>query len=446
MKENNYILINANIIDVEGGGKFKGSLEIEGHFIKRIYFADETLPFMRKIDMEGKYIIPGLLDMHCHIQEKFAPQFVASGVTTVRNAAGNIMQISGLIEASEQAPTPRVYSADRMIDGHPGLWGPTSFGNLVTDDPEEAKREVVRQVRAGAKFIKVYGLLKKEVMAAVVEEAKKYSLEVSCDLIHSKEVSALDAAELGVTWFEHASGFAQALYPGWYPTTHQPHWKLIDWKRPDYEEIREICKQMVKFNVKLCPTLVINDQIDKYPEFWTPKNEVVKSLEEKDGLAEHWRRLSKESDTLKEQIGFLNHFNKVVTKTFFDLGGTVVAGTDTPALIWTFPGMALHRELEIFVEIGFTEMEALKTATIHAAKSIGLDHLGTIAEGKIADLVILNKNPLENIKHTKEINLIIKGGKLYTSSEILEHIPDSEYLRNRYREFEGKFKATMENG
>lgn len=438
--------MNANIIDVEGGEIFKGSLEIDGLFIKKIYFTDETLPLIRKVNMEGKYIIPGLLDMHCHIQEGFAPQFVASGVTTVRNTAGNIMQIGNLIEASEQAPTPRVYSADRMIDGHPGLWGPTSFGNLVTDDPEEAKREVLRQVMAGAKFIKVYGLLKKDVMAAVVDEAKKYSLEVSCDLIHSKEVSALDAAELGVAWFEHASGFAQALYPGWYPTTHQPHRKHIDWNRPDYTRIQELCKKMVKFNVKLCPTLVINDQIEKYPNFWNPKNEVVKSLEEKDGLAEHWRRLSKESDILKEQIGFLNHFNKVVTKTFFDLGGTIVAGTDTPALIWTFPGMALHRELEIFVEIGLTEMEALKTATIHAAKSIGLDNLGTIAEGKIADLVILNMNPVENIKHTKEINLIIKGGKLYTLSEILEYIPDNEYLLNSYRKFEEKFKATMENG
>lgn len=446
MEENRFILKDANIIDVKEGRLFKGSLEIEGGYIKRIYFGDEELPPLRVFDMEGKYIIPGLIDMHCHIQEKFAPQFVASGVTTVRNTAGNILQISELIEAPQDAPTPRVYSADRMIDGHPGLWGPTSFGNIVTEDPEEAKREVVRQVMAGANFIKVYGLLKKEVMAAVVDEARKHNLEVSCDLIHSKDVSALDAAGLGVTWFEHSSGFAQALYPGWYPTTDEPQWEIIDWGKPDIEKIQELCKQMYSFNVKLCPTLVIFDQVEKYPDIWYPENDIVKSLDGEHGLNEHWRLMSKQSEILKEQIGFLNYFNKVVAKTYFDLGGTIVAGTDTPALIWTFPGMALHRELEIFVEIGLTEMEALQTATIRAARSIGLDELGIIGEGKIADLVILNKNPLENIQHTKEINFIIKGGKIYAPSEILGHIPDDEYLQKRYHEFEEKFQATIELG
>ncbi|WP_077602492.1 amidohydrolase family protein [Oceanobacillus sojae] len=110
---------------------------------------------------------------------------------------------------------------------------------------------------------------------------------------------------------------------------------------------------------------------------------------------------------------------KDIAKTYFDLGGTVVAGTDTPGGFYTFPGMGLHRELEILVEIGLTESEALQAATIKAAGSIQLEDVGSINEGKIADLLLLNNNPLEDIKHTKDIHSIIKGGKQYRQEEIL---------------------------
>ena len=171
----NFILKAATIIDVESGTSFRGAIEVDHGHIKNIFFEDSDLPSeIETVDMEGKYIIPGLIDMHCHIKEDYAPQFVASGVTTVRNTAGNVFQLKKLIESPIDAHTPRVYSADRMIDGPPGLWGPTSFGNFVTDDPDEGREEVKRQKEAGAKFIKIYGWISKEVMEAVVSEADKY--------------------------------------------------------------------------------------------------------------------------------------------------------------------------------------------------------------------------------------------------------------------------------
>jgi imidazolonepropionase-like amidohydrolase len=123
------------------------------------------------------------------------------------------------------------------------------------------------------------------------------------------------------------------------------------------------------------------------------------------------------------------------------MGGTLVAGTDTPALLYTYPGMALHRELEIFVEIGFSELEALQAATVNAAKSINLDDIGTIQEGKIADLVILNKNPLDNIKHTKEIELVVKGGKAYNQDEILSSVPSEEEVNRSLQAFMEEWEA-----
>jgi len=441
-EQRHYIVANGTIIDVENSNSFTGSIEIQESNIKRIFLPNQVLPEgVPVIDAKGKFIIPGLIDMHCHIQERFAPHFLASGVTTVRNTAGNVFMIKNLIHAPVDVPTPQVYSADRMIDGSPGQWGPTSFGNLVTDEPEEARKEVRRQAAAGVKFIKAYGWINRGVMQAVVNEAKKFGLEVSCDLIHSKDLNALDAAQIGVSWFEHASGFAQALYNGWYPTADQNLWNHLNWEEPDERKIKELCQRMIAYNVKLCPTLVIFDQVDQYPQVWEPKNMVTESLEKENILIEHWRSMSEHQEQLKQQFAKLNRFTKVVAKTYFDLGGTVVTGTDTPALLWTFPGMALHREMELFVEIGFSEMETLQAATINAAKSIQLENVGSIKKGNIADLVLLNKNPLENIQHTKEIYCVMKGGKVYGQEEILKQVPSKAYVDKQLREFEKEWEA-----
>lgn len=441
-----FILKDATIIDVERGTSFIGAIEVDNGYIKNIFFEDGHLPSeIEIIDVEGKFVIPGLIDMHCHIQEGFAPQFVASGVTTIRNTAGNVFQLKKLIESPIDAPTPRVYSSDRMIDGPPGLWGPTSFGNFVTDDPVEGRKEVKRQKDAGAEFIKVYGWISKEVMEAVVSEADKYGLDVSCDLVHATQVNALDAAKIGVKWFEHASGFIQAIYPDWYPSAEQEEFDKIDWKRPDKDKIKELCIQMLQYNVNICPTLIIFDQIDIMPNYWHPTNVVAKTIESKGGLKDHWLAIANgNGDALKKQLGTQNQFIKDIAKTYADLGGTVVTGTDTPGGVWTLPGMGLHRELELFVEIGFTEMEALQAATIKAAASIKLMNIGAIKEGNIADMVILNKNPLENIQHTTDIDRVIKGGRIYTQEEILEKIPSEEYLDREREQFIVEYEKMME--
>jgi imidazolonepropionase-like amidohydrolase len=279
-------------------------------------------------------------------------------------------------------------------------------------------------------------------MAAAVDEAKKYNLEVSCDLANSKELTALDAAELGVTWFEHASGFAQEIYKGWNLfVDKEEDWSHIDWENPDQEKIKEFCKKMLVYNVKLCPTMVVLDQPMKYPDFWSPKNIVIESASKINYIMEYWKQHTEIIDILKSSSAKINNFTKAIAKIYYDMGGTVVAGTDTPAFLYTYPGMALHRELEIFVEIGFTELEALQAATVNAAKSINLDGIGVIKEGSFADLVILNDNPLENIKHTQEIHIIVKGGKAYTQEELLSHVPSEEEVEKSMQDFIEKWEA-----
>lgn len=439
---NKLFITNGTIIDIKTGNTFLGTVEIIDSTISAIHKGPFNITGKHTVlDATGKYLIPGLIDMHCHISEKFAPYFVASGVTTVRNTAGNITLLDSLINEPASAPTPRIYSADRMIDGSPGQWGPTSFGNFVTDDVDMARAEVRRQVQAGAKFIKLYGWIKKEVMFAAIDEAQKYNLEVACDGMNSKELSILDFAEAGVTWIEHISGFAQALYPGWHPYVTDDI-QQIDWHNTNEQAIQHICEKLLSYNVKLCPTLTIFDQSANYPNHWSPNNYVMASIKNFPSLNEHWKENAKYIETIQDRITVILPLIKKVARMYYEMGGTVVTGTDTPALIDTFPGMSLHRELDLFVEIGFSTFEALQAATINAAKSIKLDDIGEIGVNKIADILILTNNPLDDIKNTQSIEWIIKGGHVYTPAELLTHIPTDEVFNQRLEEFIRKWEAT----
>lgn len=270
------------------------------------------------------------------------------------------------------------------------MWGENSPWNININDEQSARAEVRRQVEAGADFIKVYGWLSKEIMQVVVDEAKLQQKEVSCDLIHSLEVTATDAAKMGIKWNEHASGIIKDIFPNWTMQANEGVWKEIDWENPDEKKIRDVCKVLVENNVVLCPTMVLYDQANLMRNYWYSEEKIMDKIKENSVLMQHWRRFIENTSSLSK-LGMQHTFNKAITKAYFDLGGRVVAGTDTPAGIFTFPGMALHRELELFVKNGLSEIDAIRTATINAADALNRQDIGVIQEGTIADMVVLEK-------------------------------------------------------
>ncbi|RPF50673.1 amidohydrolase family protein [Aquisalibacillus elongatus] len=428
------LLKNGKVINVETGEVEESSILIQQDQIVNVGNLDEEADDV--IDLDGKYVIPGLIDMHCHIKERFAHLFTAAGVTTVRNTAGNVMELRDMIEAPNNAQTPRIYSADRLIDGPPGLWGPTSPYSFNASEPDEARLEVQRQANAGAQFIKVYGWLSPEIMKVVVDESHKHGLEVSCDLIHSSKVNALQAAQMGVKWFEHNSGVIQAIYPGWFPSTDQDF--LIDWEQPDLEKLQEVCQQLLKHDVYMCPTTVVFDQANHASSHWNSDERFSD-----DSLRNIWDQMSQYKDELKDQLGIQTEYLKAITKTYYDLGGTIVAGTDTPGGVWTYPGMALHRELELLVESGLTPFQALQCATTTAARSINKDEIGVVSTGKIADLLVLNSNPLDDIRYTKDIDTIIKGGAVYNQEKLLNYKLDEDLSDQKLDAFIQEFEQSL---
>lgn len=429
------LLKNGNILNIESGIFVKQDILIKDSRI--IQIAENIKSDYQEIDCEGKWIIPGLIDMHVHIKYGFAPLFTAAGVTTVRNTAGNLIELK---ELRNQQINPRIISADRMIDGPPGLWGETSPYNLNTDDEDVARKEVRRQVQQGVDFIKVYGWLNQAVMEAVIDEAKKYNKEVSCDLMHSTSVTAVDAANMGIRWNEHGSGILQAIFPQWTMQATQDVWDEINWEQPDEGKIAEVCQQLKDKAVILCPTMMIFDQANRLHDYWAIRHSIMDKIKENESLMDQWERFLHYPDALK-QIGIQHRYMKKIAYMYHQIGGLVVAGTDTPAGIFTFPGLALHRELMLFVESGFTEIEAIRAATINAAKALEHEDLGCIQEQAIADMVILNVNPLINIENTTNIHLVVKSGAPLEKQAIFEHIPSLQQQERFINELITNFKA-----
>ena len=433
------LLKNANVLHVDTESISKSDVLIERGLIKSIESNIMDFPTdTQVIDCENKWVIPGLIDMHVHIKESFAHLFTAAGVTTVRNMAGSVLELEDMMNASNNAKTPRVITADRIIDGPPGLWGATSPYNINTDDTQLARNEVRRQVELGADLIKVYGWLKPDVMAAVCEEAGRFNKEVSCDLIYSTQVNAVEAARMGVSWNEHASGIVQMLYPQWSMMSDEVIWNSINWNKVDINKVEEICEEILQYDVKICPTMAIYDQAYLANNPWRANHMVTTKIEENVGLIDQWQYIL-QSGQLEKKIGIQHNIIKTIAKTYYRMGGTVVCGTDTPAGIFTYPGMALHRELELFVESGFTEFETIRAATIISADTLNRKDLGRIKNGAIADLVILNSNPIENISNTKDILYIIKGGEIYTPPELIEAVPTEKENQENYTRLIEKF-------
>ena len=281
--------------------------------------------------------------------------------------------------------------------------------------------------------------LEPEWMKVVVDEAKKFGKEVSCDILHSKKVNAIDAANFGIDWLEHCSGMIQAMYPQWTMDAAEDIWDQVPWDNPDEQKIQELCELLLQKGMKLCPTLVLYDQMRLAENYWTLEHPIIQHIENSTHLFQHWEPAAQQKSGQKSFGKQVKTIQKIAY-TYFKMGGVVVPGTDTPAGIYTYPGMALHRELQLFVEAGFTETEAIQQATMSAAKALNIDNLGMLKENYLADILILNSNPLENIEHTTDIHQVIKGGTVYTPQQLLEVVPTEEQMTIYTNELVDKFK------
>lgn len=434
------IIKNVNIINVKTGdiNSAMDVVIIADSIADIVEHRNNTFNAPEIIDGENKYLIPGLWDMHTHTwwgYKDFFPLLIANGVTGIREMFGDLESVKRIRSEIENGEIvgPMMYSSGPIVDGKPAMWP----GSSEADTPEKG-REIVRQHKeAGADFIKVYSFLDKDVYMAIADECKKQGIAFSGHI--PTKVTLEEAIDAGHHSIEHFYGileFMSSKREHFYkhkngvindPSLERYPDQLAFLARTyDSNNLDSIVTVLQGNNAWVSPTSTVNrsfanindpkfrndKRIDYMPDYaindWDPKKDF---------------RLKNATDQDFENERLWYKKTLSIYKPMLDNGVRFLAGTDYPNP-YTFPGFGIHDELQIFVEdAGFSPLEALQTATINPAIFMEQENeFGTIEVGLLASMVLLDKNPLENVNNTRSVNAVIVSGQYFDGHQLREDI------------------------
>lgn len=376
----------------------------------------------RVIQAEGKYIVPGLWDAHIHSRDFYAELLMTHGITSYVDWSGSPMEWTLAMK-------------DAVSKG--SMYGPRIFtaGEIIRDnaDPEAARRQIRQLKERGVDMISVGFGMKKETLLAVIDEARKVGLPSSGYPVYTRE-----AIEAGISAIKHTYtvGSANVTDPArraeieaqlklgdddrdarlyllgddydelvrlmvknktvWIPTLVKD-FKVIHNRRDEFE--LEAYRLLSNPNLQYLPILNVLPQLtNDYPTgiAWVASGNVGTV----DRNSADWPRYQRAYKNLEGLI-----------KKLVDGGAHVLPGTAPHSFV--MPGLGMHQELQLFVDAGMTPMQALQSATLWSAQFARADRdLGSVAEGKIADIVILRQNPLQNVRNLRTVDTVIQGGKV----------------------------------
>jgi len=339
------------------------------------------------IDARGKWIVPGLIDMHVHYQPTWMDAlFLRHGVTTVRDVGSGLEHILEW-RAENRSPgiaRPRIFACGPLIDGP---WPRHGSGISVSVRTASEARGVARQLlERGVDCLKLYEQLTPPLVEAIVREAERTGVPVTA---HLRDTTALQALEIGVRGIEHAFGFDAC----------------------EQSVAGDVLRRVVERGAYVVPTLAVTEQVSRPGP---PEQETMALLDEIPAARRaYWRTMAAGTPVdrtaeAKRRLGCLKSFVGRLQRA----GGHVVAGSDT-SNPYVIPGASLHRELELLVDSGLSPREALAAATRNAAAFLGQARtLGTLEVGKTADLVVLGADPLVSLTALRQIELVIRDGRI----------------------------------
>jgi imidazolonepropionase-like amidohydrolase len=402
------------------------------------------------IDATGKYLIPGLWDMHVHSSDKNSlPLFVANGVTGVRIMWGNPafgfpagkFHFQWRKEIAEGALLgPRLVVASNILDGPKPIW-PSSKAIATPDEGRKAVRDAKAE---GADFIKVYSKLPHDAYMAIADESKSLGIPFAGHVPRS--VGVMEASKAGQRSIEHLTGVLLACSAKEVEIRKELDSLLaasgggssgvaipsIERKmRETYDDAtaRALFATFKTNETWQCPTLTVlralgslddeqftNDPRLKYVApymrtFWNPKADA----RFKSWTAEDYANARLSFRKSKELVGAMQQ-----------AGVPILAGTDEMNP-YCFPGFSLHDELALLVDAGLSPREALRAATINPARFLGREKdLGNVQVGKLADLVLLDANPWDDIKNTAKIRAVVANGRLLDRAALDKLLTDAE--------------------
>lgn len=389
------------------------------------------------VDLTGRYLVPGLTDSHTHSSgtERIIPAlYVLNGVTSVREMWGHdeVRGIRDRVEAGYLLG-PRWTMAGNLVDGAPSLWDDTITPNppTVVADAKEARRAVHESKDAGADFVKVYSRIGAESYRALLDEARRIDIPVAGH--RSDHVPFVEQVESGQRSFEHVHGLWPALsrdseameaamdrirlepdthYASWFRQVTEVEWEAANTYGP--VESASVFDRMAANETAYCPTLVMHQSLD-LPERMRMSDPRLRYMPSYVGqmwahiLDNLYLRGRGTDEAARRRVLF--EMRRAVVCAMDDAGVRLLAGTDaqTPGVL---PGFSLHEELELMVGAGLSPLRALQTATLEPARFLGRESWsGTVEPGKVADLLILDADPLEDIRNTARIHSVVTRGR-----------------------------------
>lgn len=448
--EDSYVIKNISVIDPIDGLQSNKHVVITNDIITMILDNDDEIIAKEDntIDATGKYLIPGLWDAHIHFSfdTNLAPYmpglFLAHGVTSVRDTGGPIDLVVKMKDLSlnDSIKNPNVYIAGPLIDGTPNVYNNSSPSfpllSIENNDIIEIESNVLGIVDREVDFLKAYEMLTENQFLALMRIAKKRNLSVTGHI--PLNMTLFSAVNAGLNGMEHIRNLelsvasnSEELYKERLELLKNPNnlpgsvlrssihskqrLRAID--SFDNNKFQEAVKLLVSQNVWQTPTLLLYRNFSQRtytdPSFIPELNKLPNQIKQK------WIKEITETDTVVDKNGL--RYSKWLESTVGKLHKKNVpfmAGTDTP-IGYLIPGRSLHIELEVLVESGFSNLEAIKTATVNPATFFGIqDKTGRIKNGYKADLVILNSNPLDLIRNTQDISSVIKNGHLLSRKSL----------------------------
>jgi imidazolonepropionase-like amidohydrolase len=378
--------------DAAGGSRANAALAIEDG---RIAAGAVISPGARVIDATGLTILPGLIDMHVHeMGGTFSGQMMlGNGVTSARDLGSHL---EGILRHRGEAAGGERLSPRLFVTGPYLVGAAEGAADKETGAPDEkgARAAVARLAAAGVDGIKLHGPMPEAVLRAAVDMAHGRGLWVAA---HLDGISAARAVALGVDTIEHASG--------------------IDWEAPGDAGRQEALDAIVSHGACVTPTLVVAEHAFRIPELARPDNPMLAYMPwliRRTWVISQITNAGAEGMTSAEKLHRAARFKEIeaFTHRLSDAGGCVLAGTDAPAFL-VAPGFDMHRELELLVQAGLSPSRALEAATAAPARTLRQEReIGGLAPGMRADLMVVEGDPLADIRATRRLVLVIQNGHI----------------------------------
>lgn len=344
------------------------------------------------IDAHGKSVLPGLWEMHAHFEQvEWGPIYLATGVTTARDVGNEREFIVAARDAiaAGQGIGPRLVMAG-VVDGT----GPFSLGVIRVDTPEQAREQVQKYKAAGFQQIKIYSSVKPEILKVVTAEAHRLGMTVTGHIPFG--MNAIQGIEDGMDQINHVEYLT--------PLMVDPKSQTID---PDAPNVKKVIKLLLEHHIVVDDTLALMEVI------LHPLDHPISAFEP--GILKVAPELKEALETMgapppkAEQSAATFRAMMATVRVLHQAGVPIVAGTDQ-----TVPGFSLDREIELHAQAGFTPMEAIQSASVVAARAMGMEKdSGTIEAGKRADVILVDGNPLENISDIRKVSAVFAAGKMY---------------------------------